>query len=294
MQKAQIGIIGGSGLYNIEGIKNIKSVNVTTPFGRPSSKYIIGQLGQRTVAFLPRHDVGHRLLPSELNYRANIFGFKKLGVEQIIAISAVGSLKEEIAPLDIVIPHQFFDRTTHRHQTFFGEGVVAHIPFAHPICMDLAEVLHKAAKKTEINIHWGGTYLNMEGPAFSTKAESEVYRQWGMDIIGMTNLAEAKLAREAEICYATIALVTDYDCWHPSHETVTVDMVVKNLLKNVTNAKKILELALPHIPLERKCKCKDALKYAFATDKKIIPEKIRKKLNLIIGKHISPHEANYF
>jgi 5'-methylthioadenosine phosphorylase len=294
MKKVQIGIIGGSGLYKLDGIKNVKNVTVTTPFGKPSSKYIVGKLGDKTVAFLPRHDIGHKLLPSELNYRANIYGFKKLGVEQIIAVSAVGSLKEEIEPMHIVIPHQFFDRSTHRHQTFFGEGVVAHIPFANPICMDLAEVLYKAAKKTDANVHWGGTYLNMEGPAFSTKAESEVYRQWGMDIIGMTNLAEAKLAREAEICYSTIALVTDYDCWHPSHETVTVDMVTKSLLKNVETAKKILEIALPYLSSERKCKCGDALKYAFATEKKLIPAKTRKKLKLIIGKHVAMHEANYF
>lgn len=285
MQKAQVGIIGGSGLYNIEGIKNVKTVAVTTPFGKPSSKYIIGRYGAKDVAFLPRHDVGHKLLPSELNYRANIYGFKKLGVEQIIAISAVGSLREEIAPLDIVIPHQFFDRTSMRHSTFFGEGIVGHVGFAHPICMDLANILYEAAKTLGVNVHWGGTYLNMEGPAFSTIAESNVYRQWGMDIIGMTNLVEAKLAREAEICYATIALVTDYDCWHPKHEIVTVDMVVHNLLKNVSNAKKILELSLPEIKAERACKCKDALKHAIATDKKVIPEKTKQKLKILFGKY---------
>lgn len=286
MKTAQIGIIGGSGLYQLEGIKNVEAVSVSTPFGKPSSKYILGQYGSKNVAFLPRHDVGHRLLPSELNYRANIYGFKKLGVEQIIAVSAVGSLKEEIAPLDIVIPHQFFDRTSKRHETFFGDGIVAHLSFAHPICMELSKVLYESARETGANIHWGGTYVNMEGPAFSTIAESNVYRQWGMDIIGMTNLCEAKLAKEAEICYASISLVTDFDCWHPRHESVTVEMVTQNLLKNIHNAKKILELSLPKIPAARTCKCQEALKHAIITDKNTIPEKTKKKLKLIIGKYI--------
>lgn len=286
MQQAQIGIIGGSGLYKLTGIKKVKSVSVTTPFGKPSSKYIIGRFGEKIVAFLPRHDVGHKLMPSELNFRANIYGFKKLGVEQIIAVSAVGSLKEEIAPLDIVIPHQFFDRTTHRASTFFGEGIVAHISFAHPICLELAKILYDSAKKTGVNVHWGGTYLNMEGPAFSTISESDVYRQWGMDIIGMTNLCEAKLAKEAEICYATLALVTDYDCWHPKHDSVSVEMVIQNLTKNVNHAKKILELSIPKISPERTCKCREALKHAIITDKNAVPEKTKKKLKLIIGKYI--------
>lgn len=286
MQKATIGIIGGSGLYKLEGLKDIKSVSIATPFGKPSSKYILGKLGKRTIAFLPRHDIGHRLLPTELNYRANIYGFKKLGVERIIAISAVGSLKENIAPLDIVIPHQFFDRTTKRPSTFFGDGIVGHIAFANPICMDLAGILYESSKKTGANVHWGSTYLNMEGPQFSTKAESNVYRQWGMDIIGMTNLVEAKLAREAEICYATLALVTDYDCWHPEHDSVTVEMIIQNLTKNIANATKVIELTIPQIPEGRTCRCKDALKDAIITDRKIIPEKTKKKLRSIIGKYI--------
>lgn len=286
MQKVEIGIIGGSGLYKIEGLKNIKCISINTPFGKPSSQYVIGLLGGKTVAFLPRHDVGHKILPTELNYRANIYGFKKLGVERIIAVSAVGSLKENIAPLDIVIPHQFFDRTTKRSSTFFGDGIVAHVAFANPICIDLAQILHEAVTKTGIKVHWGGTYLNMEGPAFSTKAESMVYRQWGMDIIGMTNLAEAKLAREAEICYATIALVTDYDCWYPEHDSVTVEMVIQNLVKNSENAKKIIETALSKIPHNRTCKCEDALKDAIVTDRKTIPKKTKDNLKLIIGKYI--------
>lgn len=286
MQKAEIGIIGGSGLYKLPGLKNVKAVSITTPFGRPSSRYTIGTLGKRTVAFLPRHGTGHRLLPAELNYRANIYGFKKLGVERIIAVSAVGSLKENIAPLDIVIPHQFFDRTTKRQATFFGGGIVGHIAFADPICLDLADILYKTSKKTGANVHWGGTYLCMEGPQFSTKAESNVYRQLGMDIIGMTNLAEAKLAREAEICYATLALVTDYDCWYQGHDSVTVEMVIQNLIKNVNNAKKVIGLLIPQIPKNRACRCKDALKDAIITDRKIIPEAIKKKLRPIIGKYI--------
>lgn len=289
MEKAQIGIIGGSGLYKIEELeklKNAKSVSIDTPFGEPSDLYVIGTIEGKTIAFLPRHGVGHRFLPTEINSRANIYGFKKLGVERIIAVSAVGSLKEEIQPLDIVIPHQFFCRTTKRNDTFFGEGIAAHIAFAHPVCMDTAQTLYEAAKKIGVNVHWGGTYLNMEGPAFSTKSESYVYRQWGMDIIGMTNIAEAKLAREAEICYATLALVTDYDCWHPKHESVTVDMIIQNLMKNISNARKILDLVLPRLSPERKCACKDALKHAILTDKKIIPETTKIKLKHIIGKYI--------
>jgi len=287
MEKAQIGVIGGSGLYHMESLRNAQSTTVTTPFGDPSDQYVIGQIGEKTVAFLPRHGQGHNLLPTELNFRANIYGFKKLGIEKIISISAVGSLKKEIAPLDIVIPHQFFDRTTKRPQTFFGDGIVAHISFAHPICLDLAAILYNTAKKTDLNVHRGGTYLNMEGPAFSTQSESFAYRQWGMDIIGMTNLYEAKLAREAEICYATIAMVTDYDCWHPQHDKVTVDMIIKNMIKNTANVKIILEKAIPRIPLERHCPCQNALKDAIITDKKYIPKKTREKLNLIIGKYLN-------
>lgn len=283
---AQIGIIGGSGLYKIEGMKDVKFISINTPFGKPSDRYIIGKLMGKTIAFLPRHGIGHRILPTEINYRANIYGFKKLGVERIIAVSAVGSLKEEIAPLDIVIPHQFFDRTTKRPVSFFGEGIAGHISFANPICIDLAGILYESTKKLGLKVHWGGTYLCMEGPQFSTKAESNVYRQWGMDIIGMTNLAEAKLAREAEICYATLALVTDYDCWHPEYDSVTVEIIIQNLINNTENAKKIIELAITQIPPERKCKCKDALKDAIITDKKLIPKGTLKKLRPIIGRYI--------
>jgi len=286
MQEAKIGIIGGSGLYKLDWLAKGKPVSVTTPFGKPSDKYILGHLEGIPVAFLPRHGIGHRVLPTEVNYQANIFGFKKLGVEKIIAISAVGSLKEEIAPMDVVIPHQFFDRTTKRAATFFGNGIVGHVSFANPFCMDMAGILRDAAKKTGANVHWGGTYLNMEGPAFSTRSESEVYRQWGMDIIGMTNIGEAKLAREAEMCYATAAFVTDYDCWHSSHESVTVDMVMSNLAKNSQTANKLLELAIPVLIKERDCTCKDALKHAIVTDRKIIPAKIKKQLKLIFGKYI--------
>lgn len=286
MNKPEIGIIGGSGLYKIEGLENLKTVSVSTPFGKPSDNYIIGRLSGKTVAFLPRHGTGHSILPTELNYRANIYGFKKLGVNRIIAVSAVGSLKEEIAPMDIVIPHQFFDRTSKRTCTFLGKGIVGHIGFDKPVCMDLAEILHKAAKNTGAKIHWGGTYLNMEGPQFSTKAESFLYRHWGMDIIGMTNLCEAKLAREAELCYTTLGLVTDYDCWHPQHDSVTLEMIINYLTKNVTTAQKILKQALSLIPEQRTCMCQDALKDAIITNKKLIPRKTRKNLDLIIGKYL--------
>ncbi|MBI5144759.1 MAG: S-methyl-5'-thioadenosine phosphorylase [Candidatus Omnitrophica bacterium] len=283
----KIGIIGGSGLYKMEGLKGIEEVSVDTPFGRPSDKLILGTLGDREVVFLPRHGIGHRLSPSEINYRANIFALKKLGVERIISITACGSLKDELRPLDFVIVDQFVDRTNHaREMTFFDQGIVAHIVFAHPVCADLANLIYETGEKLKLNMHKGGTYINMEGPAFSTLAESGLYRSWGMDVIGMTNLAEAKLAREAEICYSTLACVTDYDCWHPQHESVTIDLVIQNLIKNVENAKKILKEAIKNIPLERSCTCQDALKYAIITDKKLIPAKVKKDLEIIIGKYL--------
>ncbi len=286
-----IGIIGGSGLYKMEGIKNVKQVSVSTPFGEPSDKFQIGTLEGREVVFLPRHGAGHRLSPSQINYRANIFAMKKLGVERIISVTTCGSLKEEIKPLDFVIVDQYVDRTNQaRKMTFFDQGLCIHISFAHPVCKELAKLLYEAgyevARPAKFNIHPDGTYINMEGPAFSTLAESNLYRSWGMDIIGMTNMAEAKLSREAEICYATLAAVTDYDCWHPQHETISVDMVVKNLQKNIQNTKEILSKLIKNLPRERTCVCRDALKYAIITDKKFISDKLKKDLNIIIGKYV--------
>lgn len=286
MGENRIGIIGGSGLYDIEGISDVKCMELDTPFGKPSDSFISGKLGGKDVVFLPRHGKGHKLLPSELNFRANIYGMKKLGVGHIISVSAVGSLKEEIRPLDIVIIDQFIDRTRGRISTFFGSGVVSHISFADPICPDLASILYDAAKKVVTNVHRGGTYLCMEGPQFSTRAESNLYRQWGASVIGMTNLQEAKLAREAEICYSTLALATDYDCWHVGEEEVTVEMIIENLSKNVENAKRIIKTALPLIRAERDCKCKNALKDTIVTQKDMIPEETKKSLNLIIGKYL--------
>lgn len=282
----RIGIIGGSGLYNIEGIKKIKEVEVKTPFGKPSDALRVGVLSGKDVVFLPRHARGHRISPSEINYRANIYAMKKLGVERIISVTACGSLKEEMKPLDFVVADQFVDRTNHaREMTFFSRGIVAHIVFAHPVCRELSKVIYQAGMGLKLRMHEKGTYINMEGPAFSTLAESQLYRSWGMDIIGMTNLAEAKLAREAEICYATLACVTDYDCWHPAHESVTVEMVISNLQKNVENAKRIVASVVEHLPPQRTCGCKDALKYAIITDRKLIPAKVKKDLGIIIGKY---------
>ncbi len=285
----KIGIIGGSGFYHIDGIKDVKKVSVKTPFGSPSDDFMIGSLGGREVVFLARHGKGHRILPSELNYRANIYGMKKLGVTRIISVSACGSLKEELAPLDIVIPGQFVDRTNKgRVMTFFGDGIVAHIPFADPVCAGLSEALAEAGRKVGARIHLGGTYVNMEGPQFSTKAESKLYRSWGMDIIGMTNLGEAKLAREAEICYATLACITDYDCWRMDEvsESVTLDMIISNLLKNVDVSKNILKTVIPVLAEERSCACATALKDSIVTRPEVIPAAAKKKLKLIIGKYV--------
>jgi 5'-methylthioadenosine phosphorylase len=286
LAQAEIGIIGGSGLYSMPGFTNVKEISQKTPFGQPSDPYVVGTLAGRKVAFLARHGRGHRILPSELNFRANIYGFKQLGVERIISVSAVGSLKEEHQPGEFVIVDQFVDRTRHRVDTFFGDGVVAHIAFADPICGQLAEAVATASNKAGVMAKRGGAYLCMEGPQFSTKAESNLYRSWGMDVIGMTNLQEAKLAREAEICYATVAMVTDYDCWHPHHDSVTVDQIVAVLVKNAENACKMVRGAVAAMPKERACKCGSALKHAILTDRKKIPPKTRQRLKLILGKYL--------
>jgi 5'-methylthioadenosine phosphorylase len=286
LPQVDIGIIGGSGLYSMPGLSEVREVPQTTPFGEPSDPYILGTLEGRKVAFLARHGRGHRILPSELNFRANIYGFKQLGVERIVSVSAVGSLKEEHKPLDFVIPDQFFDRTRHRVDTFFGDGVVAHIAFADPVCSELAELVEGACKKAGVTGKRGGTYLCMEGPQFSTKAESNVYRSWGMDVIGMTNLQEAKLAREAEICYVTVAMVTDYDCWHPHHDSVTVDQIVAVLLKNADNACKVVRETVAAMPKMRGCKCGSALAHAILTDRDKIPAVTRQKLKLILDKYL--------
>ncbi|HEY1756447.1 MAG TPA: S-methyl-5'-thioadenosine phosphorylase [Bryobacteraceae bacterium] len=281
-----IGIIGGSGLYSMPGFEAAEEHLVGTPFGDPSDVYVVGKLAGKEVAFLARHGRGHRLSPSELNFRANIWGMKSLGVERIISLSAVGSLKEEHKPLDFVIPDQFVDRTRGRISTFFGDGLVAHVSFAHPICPQLAKVALNAAGEAGVQAKSGGAYLCMEGPAFSTLAESNLYRSWGMDVIGMTNLTEAKLAREAEICYVTIAMVTDYDCWHPDHDAVTVTDIIANLTQNAGNAAKVVAAAVRAMPAERECKCGSALAHALITDRKVIPESTRKKLELLVAKYL--------
>jgi 5'-methylthioadenosine phosphorylase len=282
----KIGIIGGSGLYSMPGFEAQEERAVETPWGAPSDPYVVGKLGGKEVAFLARHGKGHRISPSELNFRANIYGFKALGVERILSLSAVGSLKEEHKPMDFVIPDQFVDRTRGRVSTFFGEGLVAHISFAHPICGQLAKVAQAAGMSAGVNSKTGGTYLCMEGPAFSTLAESNLYRSWGMDVIGMTNLQEAKLAREAEICYVTIAMVTDYDCWHPDHDAVTVDEIIAVLNKNASNACKLIAAAVAAMPEQRDCKCAKALAHALITDRKMIPAETRAKLELLVGKYL--------
>jgi 5'-methylthioadenosine phosphorylase len=283
--KAEIGIIGGSGLYHMPGFEEQEEANITTPFGSPSDNYMLGTLGGRNVAFLARHGRGHRISPSELNFRANVYGFKSLGVQRIISLSAVGSLKEEHRPQDFVIPDQFFDRTMGRVSTFFGEGLVAHISFADPVCPEMSGVVEAACATAGVNAKRGGTYLCMEGPAFSTKAESNVYRSWGMDVIGMTNLQEAKLAREAEICYVSVAMVTDYDCWHPEHDAVTVNDIIANLVKNAENACKVVAEAVTAMPHVRGCKCGSALAHAILTDKSVVPELTKQKLGILIDKY---------
>jgi 5'-methylthioadenosine phosphorylase len=288
MTTAKIGIIGGSGLYQMPELKEVEEVAVETPFGSPSDSFIVGTLEGVRVAFLPRHGRGHRLLPTELPFRANIYAMKLLGVERILSASAVGSLQERYAPLDMVIPDQFFDRTRARarESTFFGDGIVAHVTFAHPVCGELGDVLESACGAADVKTHRGGTYLCMEGPAFSTVAESNVYRAWGMDVIGMTNLQEAKLAREAEICYATLALVTDYDCWHEGHDAVTVEAVIEYLNKNVRNAQVIMREAVRQLQAKpRGCECASALKNAIFTAPDLWPPATRQRLEAIIGKY---------
>jgi len=282
-----IGVIGGSGLYVIEGLTDIEEVLVETPFGEPSDAFITGTLDGVKMVFLPRHGRGHRLLPSEVNYRANIYGMKKLGVERIISVSAVGSMKEEIVPGHIVIPDQFFDRTKGiRESTFFGEGVVGHVAFADPVCSDLAQLVYEAAGDAGATVHKGGTYICIEGPNFSTRAESNIYRSWGVDIIGMTNIPEARLAREAEICYATVALATDYDCWHEDHDDVDIESILEIIHNNVSMARQIIKVAAGKVAGSRPCSCGQALEFAIMTDHKLIPEKTRKSLEPLIGKYL--------
>ncbi len=287
MQQAEIGIIGGSGLYDMPGFTDAHEVPQRTPFGDPSDAYILGTLNDRKVAFLARHARGHKLLPSELNFRANIYAFKQLGVERIISVSAVGSLKEEHKPLDFIIPNQFFDRTRHRVDTFFGDGIVAHVGFGDPVCGEMAKVVGDACQAAGVAAKLGGTYICMEGPQFSTKAESNVYRGWGADVIGMTNLQEAKLAREAEMCYVTVAMVTDYDCWHPHHDSVTVEQIISVLVKNAENAAKVVMAAVSAMPLTRSCKCGSALAHAILTDPAKIPAATKEKLHFILEKYLN-------
>jgi len=282
----EIGIIGGSGLYDMQGLTDRQEVTLDTPFGAPSGPFVTATLRGRRVAFLARHGAGHRILPGELNFRANIFGFKLLGVERVLSASAVGSLRDDYRPLDIVVPDQFFDRTKGRISTFFGGGLAAHVGFAHPVCGELAGLVTASAKAVGARVHDSGTYVCMEGPAFSTLAESKLYRKWGFDIIGMTNLQEAKLAREAEICYVTIALVTDYDCWHSDHGAVSVEMIIANLVQNATTAQKIIAEAVGRMPAARGCACGHALKDALITRPEHVPADVKTALAPIIGKYL--------
>jgi 5'-methylthioadenosine phosphorylase len=285
-EAASLGVIGGSGLYEIEGLAQVTAVRVATPFGKPSDDLVIGTLHGRRIAFLPRHGRGHRIMPTDINYRANIYAMKKLGVERIISVSAVGSMREDIRPGDIVIPHQFYDHTKHRRSTFFGNGVVAHVGMADPVCRELCRVLIEAGEKAGATVHHGGTYLCMEGPQFSTQAESLTYRQWNVDVIGMTNATEAKLAREAELCYSTIALATDYDCWHHSEEAVTVEAVLEVMRRNIETSKTLIRNAVQLLSGARTCGCGDALRNAIMTPAKLVPAKTKKDLAPIIGKYV--------
>lgn len=288
MDQMTIGVIGGSGLYEIEGLTHIEEVSLETPFGDPSDVYMTGMLEGVKMVFLPRHGRGHRLLPSEVPYRANIYGMKKLGVQRIISVSAVGSMKEEIVPGNLVIPDQFFDRTQgRRDSTFFGRGVTGHIQFADPVCPELSGVLGEAGLRAGATIHKGGTYLCIEGPNFSTRAESMIYRSWGIDIIGMTNIPEARLAREAEICYATVALATDYDCWHDSHDDVTVEAILAIIKQNVAMARNLIVEAVRALSAAPRCACGESLKFAIMTDHSLIPEQTRKDLDVILGKYLN-------
>ena len=286
MSEIEVGIVGGSGLYDMAELTEREERRVTTPFGEPSAPYVVGTLRGKRVAFLARHGAGHRFTPSELNFRANIFGFKSLGVQYLLSASAVGSLKEEYRPLHLVIPDQFFDRTKGRVSTFFGNGLVVHVGFAHPFCAPLSAIAFDAARAADATVHQGGTYVCMEGPQFSTLAESRLYRSWGMDIIGMTNLQEAKLAREAEICYTTIALVTDYDCWHPDHDQVTVEMIVANLVQNAKTAQQVIAGAVERLPFARTCECASALKHAIITRPDAVPANIKRDLAPLIARYL--------
>jgi 5'-methylthioadenosine phosphorylase len=286
MAQAEIGIIGGSGLYSMPGFTNVHEESVETPFGAPSDSFVLGELEGRNVAFLARHGRGHRLMPSELNFRANIYAMKKLGVERIVSVSAVGSLKEEHKPTDFVVPDQFIDRTSRRISTFFGDGIVGHVAFGDPVCATVAKAAIEACASVGVVGKLGGTYICMEGPQFSTKAESRLYRSWGADVIGMTNLQEAKLAREAEICYATIAMVTDYDCWREGHESVSVEQIVAVLHQNAENACRVVKAAVASLPKERNCACATAAKYAVLTQPDAIPETTRAKVKLLFGKYL--------
>ena len=286
MPEARIGIVGGSGLYEMEGMTGVESVDVETPFGKPSDSITLGTLEGIRVAFLPRHGRGHRIGPTQLPVRANIYALKTLGVERIISVSAVGSLKEAMHPLDLVVPDQLIDRTYNRANTFFDSGVVGHISFSHPFCPDLSSLLYQSALSVNATVHFGGACVVMEGPAFSTLAESHMYRSWGADIIGMTALPEAKLAREAEMCYATLACVTDYDCWHETAETVTIEMVVANLTKNVMTSREVLRRLIPQVPLERTCPCASALKDAIITSRDQLPTEEKARLLPILGKYV--------
>jgi 5'-methylthioadenosine phosphorylase len=286
LQQAEIGIIGGSGLYAMPGLTGVREEHVETPFGNPSDAFVLGELEGRKVSFLARHGRGHRFLPSELNFRANIYAMKRLGVERIISVSAVGSLKEEHKPTDFLVPDQFIDRTFRRVSTFFGDGLVAHVAFGDPVCSTVGKAIADGCAREGVVGKLGGTYVCMEGPQFSTRAESNLYRSWGADVIGMTNLQEAKLAREAEICYATVAMVTDYDCWREGHDDVTVEQIVAVLNQNAANACKVVKAAVAEMPRERKCACASALKYAMLTDPKVIPAETRRKLDLIVGKYL--------
>jgi 5'-methylthioadenosine phosphorylase len=281
-----IGVIGGSGLYEMEGLTALERVRLETPFGAPSDEYLVGRLGDTRMVFLPRHGRGHRIPPHQINFRANIYGMKQLGVEAIVSVSAVGSMREDIRPGDIVVVDQFVDRTRQRVSTFFQDGCAGHVQFADPVCPVVAAALHAAAQQVGARVHQGGTYVCMEGPQFSTRAESRLYRQWGVDVIGMTNLPEAKLAREAELCYATIALATDYDCWHETEEDVSVEAVVAILKQNVATAKAIIKAAVPRIPRERSCACATAAQYALLSDPRALAPEVRARLELIVGKYL--------
>jgi len=285
--QAQIGIIGGSGLYSMPGLNDVRELRIRTPFGDPSDTMVLGTLEGKRIAFLARHGRGHRILPTEINFRANIYAMKLLGVERIISVSAVGSLQEELRPLEFLIPDQFFDRTNHRISTFFGNGLVAHVGFDKPTCAQLSSILADACERSSVKVHRGGTYVCIEGPQFSTLAEAHVHRQLRFEVIGMTNVTEAKLAREAEICYATAAMITDYDCWHPEHAAVTVGQIIANLNKNAENAHRMVREAVRMIPVQRNCKCGAALKHAMITDPKVVPAATKKRLAAIIGKYIS-------